>query len=223
MKLTSTTQNSKLARIVADITGDGHLQLDNRRGVVSFYSKDIEKIKKEDGLFQDVFCIKGHIYTYTKRSIRYGIMFTSKELAKFLSKLGTPVGSKVSSKFLIPDWIFSGKKEIKRAYLLGMFTGEGSIYKSKHSGWRLEIEQYKLSTLSTFRNKYMKQLKKMVEDFGIKCSPVMCCRKNERKDKSITEAWKFYIWKGSFKIFYKEIGFDDNIKMEKLNEAINAG
>ena len=78
----------KLSRIVADITSDGHLQLDKKRGVVSFYSKDIEKIKKENNLFNEIFGFFGHIYKYEKRSKRYGIMFTSKSLAVFLSSLG---------------------------------------------------------------------------------------------------------------------------------------
>ena len=32
-------KNKELARVVGDITGDGHLQLSGRRGIASFYSK----------------------------------------------------------------------------------------------------------------------------------------------------------------------------------------
>ena len=74
--------NCKLARIVADITGDGHLQLDNRRGIVSFYSKDLKKIKNEKVLFNKIFKLDEHIHTYDdKTGVRYGILFTSKSVA----------------------------------------------------------------------------------------------------------------------------------------------
>jgi len=210
----------KLSRIVADITSDGHLQLDRKRGVVSFYSKSIEKIKKENNLFNEIFNLSGHIYKYEKGSKRYGIMFTSKPLAIFLSSLGTPVGNKTLLKFKVPKWIFNGNKQIQKSYLIGMFTNDGSIYFSKHSGWRLEIEQYKLEKISKYGKIYMKQLKEMTERFNIKCSPVMCCRKNKRKDGSFTVAWEFYVWRQSFKNFYNKIGFDDPMKIGKLKKAI---
>jgi intein/homing endonuclease len=211
----------RIARIVGDITGDGHLQIDNRRGIISFYSKYLEKIKNENKLFNQVFGLKGHIYKYNRNSgIVYGIMFTSKPVAIIFLALGVPSGNKTAKKFNIPDWIFNGSKEIKKAYLVGMFTSEGTVYNSKHSDWRLEIEQYKIEKLSIYGKKYMSQLKKMVESFGIKCSNVRTCRKNKRKDGSLSLAWEFYIWRQSFKDFYNKIGFDDTNKMKKLKEAI---
>lgn len=216
--------NAKLARIVGDVTGDGHLQLD-KRGIISFYSKYLEKIKNENNLFNQIFGLNGHIYKYDRSSgIVYGIMFTSKPVAIIFSALGAPTGNKTSQKFDVPTWIFNGSKEIKRAYLVGIFTSEGSIYNSKHDGWRLEIEQYKIERLSIYAKRYMNQVKEMVENFGIKCSNVRTCRKNKRKDGSLTLAWEFYIWRQSFKDFYDKVGFDDITKMNKLKEAIqNAG
>ncbi|OGI12677.1 hypothetical protein A3K64_03825 [Candidatus Micrarchaeota archaeon RBG_16_36_9] len=216
--------DANLARIVGDITGDGHLQLDNRRGIVSFYSKDIKKIKNEGDLFIKTFGLNGHVRRYADETgIRYGIMFTSKPIAIIFSILEVPVGNKTAKKFDIPHWIFDGSKEIQKAYLVGLFTSEGSIYDSKHNGWRLEIEQYKVEKLSIYGKGYMNQLKKMVENFGIKCSNVRNCRKNKRMDGSTTLAWEFYVWRQSFKDFYDKIGFDDTLKMSKLKEAIKCG
>ena len=213
--------DSRIARIVGNITGDGHIQLDNRRGVVSFYSKYFDKIKNENKLFNQLFDLNGHVYKYNRKSgIVYGIMFTSKALAVIFSVLGVPVGNKTSTRFNVPNWILNGDNKIQRAYLLGMFTSEGTIYNSKHNGWRLEIEQYKIEKLSIYGKKYMNQLKKLVENFGIKCSKVRSCRKNKRKDGTLTSAWEFYIWRQSFKDFYDKIGFDDTIKMKKLEKVI---
>ena len=37
-----------LSRIIADINGDGHLQLQDWRGLVSFYSKNKDEIDSSD-------------------------------------------------------------------------------------------------------------------------------------------------------------------------------
>ena len=60
-------QNETLARIAADITGDGHLQLTEKRGVVSFISKYQKNVLKQQTRFQKLFGKKGNIKKYFSR------------------------------------------------------------------------------------------------------------------------------------------------------------
>lgn len=216
--------SSELARVVADITGDGHLQLDKYRGVVSFYSKNLDEIKIENKRFLNLFDIEGHIYKYTKGNLRYGIMFISKDLAEFLASIGVTPGNKVMTPYEVPKWIIKGSKEIRKEYIRGLFSSEGSVYGTKMKNgktrWRIEIEQYKYIEIKENGKLYMEQLKSMIEVFGIKCSPVRFGRKNKRKDGTYTIAMKFNIERNQFPKFYKEIGFDNRFKDEKLKKII---
>jgi len=214
-----------LARIVADITGDGHLQLHKNKGVVSFYSKDLSSIKAVNKRFGKLFGVEGKIKKYTSGGyLRYGIFYPSKKLCEFLFSVGIASGNKTEKKFLVPVWIFRGKKEIKREYLRGLFTSEGSPYATKTKygkRWRIEIEQYKILKLREGGKQFMEQIKKMLEkDFNVKCSPARFGKKQQRKDSSFTIAIKMDIEKSSFKNFYDEIGFDNKLKNTKLLNVI---
>jgi len=215
-----------LSRIVADVTGDGHLQLDNKRGVISFYSKKLNTIKNEDKRFFDLFEIKGHVYKNRRGfggRLTYGIFFTSKDIATYLAGKGVPAGNKTSTIFYVPNWILDGAEKIKKEYLKGIFTSEGSIYctKSKNKKrWRIEIEQYKNLRIKNYGKMYMEQIKNMLENFGIKCSPVRFGKKSKRSDNSFTIATKIDIEKKYFKRFNAEIGFDDKKKNKKLLKVI---
>ena len=126
--------NPELARLVADLTSDGHLQIHGHRYISSFYSKDIEEIKSFERRFYNLFKIKGKTYIDkrpirgSKPVIRYKLFFISKQASIFLKRIGTPVGNKTESSFLIPDWIYNGNQEFKKAYLRGLYDAEGSIF-----------------------------------------------------------------------------------------------
>ena len=54
--------SKELAEIVADITGDGHLQLSGHRGQVSFYSNHDYELKRIKKLFKKLFNVDHKIY-----------------------------------------------------------------------------------------------------------------------------------------------------------------
>ncbi len=214
-----------LARIVADITGDGHLQLLKNKGVVSFYSKDIKSIRFLARRFEKLFGAKGSVRKYTSGGyLRYGIFYPSKKLCEFLALIGVPAGNKTEKKFLVPKWILKGNKNIKKSYLRGLFASEGSIYATKlkyGKRWRIEMEQYKILKLKNSGRQFMEQIKKMLEkEFDVICSPVRFGKKQKRTDGSFTIAIKIDIEKSSFMKFYKHIGFDNKVKDNKLLNVI---
>ena len=70
-----------LARIVADINSDGHLQIKEWRHLVSFYSKQKRDIYQHKRRMERLFNIKGKIYLDKRKHLRYKLVFISKELA----------------------------------------------------------------------------------------------------------------------------------------------
>ena len=216
----------ELARICADITGDGHLQLQGWRGLVSFYSKKIEHIQSMDERFQKLFGVKGRVYVDNRYGrTRYQLFFISQQAAKFLAHAGVPAGNKTNQPFNVPNWIFKGTNKIQQAYLCGIFTAEGSVFSTrKNNGvrWRIGIEMYKSLQYKHEGLSYMNQLKQMLERRDIHCSPARFGRKNQRKDGSYSIATKLDIEASSFPQFYQNVGFDDKEKTEKLFQQVNS-
>lgn len=218
--------STELARVVADITGDGHLQLKDWRGLVSFYSNDIKTINNLKSKFNKLFGVKGHVYIDNRASMgnkvhrRYKLFFISKPLALFFEKIGVPSGNKTNSIFDVPSWVLHGHKKVKVEYLKGFFTAEGYIYptKSKNSDvrWRIGIEQYKNEKIKESGKIFMEQLRTMLKDFKIKSSPTRFNGSNTRKDGTKTIGIRFDIEKSNFGNFYKYIGFDHTEKQRKL-------
>lgn len=218
----------ELARIVADITADGHLQLKGWRGLTSFYSKDIQTINESNERFKSLFGIDGRIYTdnsYGRK--RYKIFFISKPLAEFLVYAGVPEGNKTNKPFYLPAWILKGNKKIKSAYLQGIFTAEGSIFPTKQINnkirWRIGIEFYKWTKYKQEGKQFLNQIRDMLAQFNIVCSPVRYGRMNLRKNGTRSIAIKIDIEKTSFRNFYKYITFDDSRKNKILVQVLDAG
>jgi len=156
-------------------------------------------------------------------SLRYEIHFASKSIAKVLFDSGTPAGNKANSSFSIPTWILNGNKKIKKEYLKGIYTSEGSIYPTKikkGSRWRIEIEQYKRLSIKNEGIKFMLQISNMLKEFEIITSPPRFGKKQTRKDGSKTIAIKMDVEKKYFEKFYHGIGFDDKFKTNRLVKAI---
>jgi len=216
-----------LATFVADITGDGHLQFDGHRGNIQFTSKNLSSIEDFRNLCKKLFNIDPKIMKIKNDgkafTIRYRTYFSSFRIARELTKAGVPFGNKTNKLFSIPNWIQNGNAEIKRAYLRAFYTCEGSVYCTKNganSRWRIELEQYKNEKLREEGKIFMNQIRKMLEDFGVKVSPVRFGKKSKRKDGTNSIALKMDIEKSSFENFAVKIGFNDKLKSQKLVNAI---
>ena len=215
--------SSELSRTIADINGDGHLQLQGWRGLVSFYSKIKDEIDAVSKRFESLFEIKGRIYV-DSRGKGYKLFFISKPLAQFLNEIGAAKGNKTNQAFPVPKWIIEGGKEAKRAYLKGIFVTEGYIYSTKlqHNKirWRIGLEQYKNEAFKDDGKKYMEQIKSMLDEFEINSSPVRFNGFNIRKDGTKSIGSRFDIERKYFANFYKEIGFENKEKTKRLIQAM---
>ncbi len=224
-------KNPKLARTVADLTGDGHLQIDKWRYLASFYSKNLEEIKAVKQRFFDLFEIEGRIYvddSTSKKSPnstrRYKLFIISKPICVFLKEIGTPVGNKTNNSFVVPEWVFNGTPEIQSSYLRGLFDNEGSIHitRGKKLRWRISFRMAKNSLLIDSGIRYFEQLRSMLAKFGVKSSPVRHFKLNTRKDGSRSRCLHIDIEKSSFRNFFKYVGFEHPIKQQRLINALNS-
>lgn len=208
----------ELARICAELTGDGHIQIQDWRGLVSFYSKNLGTIKDFESRFKQIFNVSGRIYADNRRNWnRHKLFFISMPVAKALQALEVPVGNKTNQPFYVPKWVLNGAVEIKSAYLRGLYNAEGSINFTKSGNrWRIQIEMYKWTQYQNECRSFFGQLKSMLEEFEVRCSPVHFGSKNLRKDGTLSIAVRLTIERSSFGNFYKRVGFDDKMKAAKL-------
>ncbi len=217
---------STLARIVADINADGHLQIQDWRYLVSFYSKHKNEILQYKKRMERLFGVRGRIYIDRRKHLRYKLFFISKELALFLITIGVVEGRKTDTIFFVPEWIKNGIKKIQSAYLRGLYDYEGCIETTKQANgrpcWRISISQNKNENINENGRYYMEEIRKMINKFGIKTSPVRFNHKRLRKDGSVSIENRFDIEHSSFNKFYKHIGFDNKNKRERLLQSLQS-
>ncbi len=212
----------ELARICAELTGDGHIQLLKNKnvGLISFYSKHVYEISDFISRFQRIFNLESHVYPDNRDgNKRYKLFFFSRPVADFLISIGVPAGNKTNQPFFVPPWIVGGSAEIKAAYLRGLFTTEGCISATRtkrEPRWRIDIEMYKWTKFKAEAKQYMEQIAQMLRDLGVHCSPVCFGSKNLRKNGTWSIATKITIEKRAFKDFNRSVGFCNKIKAEKL-------
>ncbi len=86
--------------------------------------------------------------------------------------------------------------------------------------WRIGFEMYKNTDLLENGKEYIGQIKKMLDQIGIKTSPVRLGSTTIRKDGTKSKGIKIEIEHKEFEKFYKQICFDDKNKTKKLEYAI---
>jgi len=213
----------ELARLFGGLLGDGHLQLSH--GVVSFYSKDINEIKKFESIIYKTFKTIGIIYKKKNKENDFSLFFSSKTLCEFLYYIGMPNGSKTDQEFLIPCWIMNGSNKIKGSFLSGFYDAEGSIYSTitpnNKTRWRIYIDQNKREDIKNNGVIFMNQIRNLLIDFNMNPQKVSVGVGNVRKNGIKTKRLGFGMERTSFKNFYRYVGFSNPHKQKKLIAALN--
>lgn len=221
----SLLKNPDLARVVADVTTDGHLQIQDWRYLVSFYSNNIEDIKGFEYRVFRLFNLPCRVYIDYRQNTKYRIFLISKPVSLFLRDIGTLVGNKTNIPFEIPLWVRHGSNAVMSAYLQGLFDGEGSIHETRGknnapSRWRISFAMCKNENILDSGFLFMEQIRSLLLEFGIVSSPIRKRFMNKRKDGSLSYELVFTIEKSSFRNFYKFVGFLHPQKREKLYSAL---
>lgn len=220
MKLSEVKDKDDLAWLCGIITADGHLQNSGHRKLTSFYSKNMDEIKKVNNCVRKLFMIEGCLYPCERA---HKLFFISKKITIFLQEVGVPIGNKTNCVFSVPKFIKKGSKKLKFSYLRGLYDGEGYIYSSRTKNkirWRIGIEFYKNKILKEQGLNFLNELRELLLEGDIKSSPVRIKKGNKRKDGSESIGFVTDIEKSSFRKFYKYVGFGSDEKQKKLLFAL---
>lgn len=212
--------SSKLAGIIADLMGDGHLQ-GNPKWRIDYTSKRSTELKRFNNEIKSLFGVKGKIRECTTNAYKTkNLGINNSQLTRTLYLLGAPVGNKVTQKFSIPVWIKNNKTYFSR-FINRLFSCEACV-DSKYKG--IEIQMYKSVDLIVDGIYFFEEIKYYLNKYyNIRTTnPFLEKRSNIRKDGIITKAIRLKIRnRQSFINFHKFIGLDDKRKMKKLDLLLN--
>ncbi|OGJ19008.1 hypothetical protein A3K73_07700 [Candidatus Pacearchaeota archaeon RBG_13_36_9] len=130
-------EKEKLALFLGMLCGDGCLNTKTKkRGwktySTEFYNTDIKLMQLFDGLFYDLFKIRGHFYPRKRkeRRIIYEFRSYSRDIFDSISSKGFPMGVKKDA-LTIPKPIKKGSEKEKLNFFMGFLMTDGCIRKNK--------------------------------------------------------------------------------------------
>ena len=177
-----------LLKIIGYVLGDGSLVFTQKSAYVWFWGKpkDLEEIRND---IRRTGYSPTQIYTRTRlaritsrygtrrfRSTENGFYVHSRSLATLLFALGVPIGAKASQGFKLPKWILRLPLWQKRL-LLGAFFGAELSSPAFVSGHEKTLAS-PLLTQSKHQHalsggiRFMRQVARLLEEFGVKCNPI---------------------------------------------------
>ena len=209
----------KLAGIVADLMGDGHLQ-NPPKNRFDYTSKSIDELKRFESEIYNLFKIKGKIRRCTTnkyKTYNYGV--NNKKTALFLNSIGVPRGNKVLNKFLIPEWIMKDKLKFAR-FINRLFCCEAHVDINYPS---IDIRMYKSSKLINDGIEFFNQIKNGLDKhYRIISTNPFLSGNNIRKDGVHTYGIRLKIKrKDSLKKYKEFINLENKEKSNQLNKIIN--
>jgi intein/homing endonuclease len=192
-----------------------------------FYDQNPQIQKKFINIIYSLFSIRPKITErdHSNNPYKFGpkkdkvIFLRNSAISRTLLCCGVPEGDKILKPFLIPKWILntSHASDIKANFIQGLMDSEGSIKRKLPTliGFSLSksVEQQNNHFI------FMKQIKNLLEEFGIITSRVCKskCERIQRKDKVSTFELSLYIGrKSSILNFYKFIKFSNPYKEQIL-------
>ncbi len=177
--------------------GDGHISENKQKMYFFFrYIKDAEEFVND---FKSFF--PNEKIVIKKATYCYEVFVCRKHLSSLLENLGAPLGNKVKKPFLIPDWIYHGLDDIKKAFLSVVYGNEGA--KPQDNRWRIQFviskNKENIENLLIFLN----QIRSMLNHFGISSSHIQL-----RTQKGRAFCGRFYIkGKDNLHKFYNLLEF----------------
>ena len=184
-----------LAKIMGFCMGDGHINFskpsDNREEYPS--TAFIGKVKDMECLKKNLLELGFSSYIMIlKKNNDYAYLISKDSLfGRLLIALGCPTGDKVAKEFDVPDWIKYGEKEIKSAFIGGLFGAELSKTRIHTNNPRdirpFTFNQSKIKILETGFTRYLESLKKMLNELNIETSKIKIKKKLDYRKKDNEE------------------------------------
>ncbi|MBI2541304.1 hypothetical protein HYV80_01165 [Candidatus Woesearchaeota archaeon] len=154
--------DKNLAKLASYLTFDGHLAQDLK----CFYlcSKNEATLSNFREIVYTKFNIEGKYEDGMGNGTARKYRVFSRDICKYLKKIGVPKGNKVSKSFLVPKWI-KENTEFAREYLRTAFDCEGSIWFEKQPKIRFGV--YKTEDLLDNGLEFVEELREMLSKFSI--------------------------------------------------------
>ena len=211
LPLTST--NAKLPyllKILGYALGDGtingkNLQLYGRKEDLEQIKNDLEKIGYKASIYSRLRMFKHK---------EYQLKVSAKSLTELLYKMGYPRGKKSEAKYRIPLYVYKLPLWMKRLFIAAYFGAELSKPKTfnGYNFYMPELKIVKLKNLSENGKSFLKDLQKILREFGVKS----VIKKAYEENGKI--CWRLLIKSDPANLIklYSRIGYEYNSKRRKL-------
>lgn len=196
----------KLASLVGHAIGDGYVSTERFK----YVSKTKELVHEVKGFIHEIFGTEGS--DFIDREIYYRVEFPG-IVSRLLHLTGVPLGRKVTQEFKVPEWIKSGSKEIKSAFVKALFDDEGSFILGKKQQF-ISISMYKRKDLVDNHKEFLGDVRRILLELCIEPGKVFFM-----KEIRGTKEFGFGIYrKHSLMMFANQIGFTHQIKSDRLTK-----
>ena len=210
----------RLAGIVADLMGDGHLQK-HPKWRVDYTSASTDELERFNKEIKGLFNISGSVRPCTTNvhGETFNLGVNCLPFGRLMAQCGVPRGSKVLIDFKIPKWI-TDDKECFRTFVRRLFDCEACVdLYSNAIEFRMSKEENLVEEGINFFNCIKFNLMK---HFDINSTNPFLGASNKRKDGKVTRVIRIKIKnKAELPKFLKEIGFDSKEKQRKLMAIAN--
>jgi len=215
----------EMAFLIGKITGDGNLDSNFTTRFIG-QNEDLLVLKN---LIISNFAIPSKKFSLYKRNwwngTSYLLQINDSLFGRLLFVFDAPAGNKLTSSVKVHDWIKNSSSEIKRHYLQGLLEDELSTIKIRKSNYvgSVILKMSKNESFIYNLNDFLKDVKNIIEEFGIECSkisgPIL---ENIKENDENTYSMYFHIKQNKANIlrFKERIGFRINKnKIVELNKC----
>jgi len=219
-----------LAKILGYLFGDGCVYFTKGKGYVHAYGSrgdlecmksDLEKIGYSANIYERTrdHEITGQYGVKSFTSTNYELHATSTSLARLLVALGLPLGKKASTDYMLPVWVKTAKRWIKRLFLAGLFGAELSKPRTNtKTGFSCPVfAQNKTTAALNSGRMFMIELMGLLEQFGINVNKISQ-RREFRNKEGETHRLRLIISADEDNLLrlYGTVGFEYNQKRSDL-------
>ncbi len=182
-----------LAKIIGFCNGDGHIHFQRPSNGREKYPSVTFIGKKEDmkTLRKDINYLGFSCYLIKKDGQHSYLSSKDSVFGRTLIALGCPPGDKISTEFNIPKWIINASKEIKSAFLGGLFSAELTKTRIHIKNPRdirpFSFNQHKIKKFEKSFQNYLINLKKILKQLKIETNKIRFRNRIKRKkDNELT-------------------------------------
>lgn len=209
-----------LLKILGYALGDGvingkQLRLYGKKEDLEEMKKDMERIGYRASISSRK--RKHRVGKYVFNRVEYYLTVSAKSFTELLYRLGYPKGKKSEVKYYVPQFIFKLPLWMKRLFLAAYFGAELSKPKTinGYNFYMPELKVVKIKPLSENGKVFLKDLKKLIEEFDVKTT---ISKAYETEDKV---CWRLLVKSEPTNLIklYSRIGYEYNVERRKLSLA----